>query len=197
MNTERTQDLTLAEVVDAITSRPKGKAPGHDDLPSEFFQETVEMTTPTLLLAFQAMLSLGHTLKSIKKGTITLISKSGDHSKLGNWRPITLLGSISKILVRRIQAHLPIVIRPNQTGFVMGRSILDNNFLALESLEWATKSRKDLVFLLLNFEKTFDKIEWGFLFIALSKLSFSPKWIRWISSLYWLTSSSVQGQWKT
>jgi hypothetical protein len=54
--------------------------------------------------------------------------------KTGNWRPITPLGSIYNILAetlaKRIQEFLPFVITPNQTGFVQGRSILDNNFLA-------------------------------------------------------------------
>jgi hypothetical protein len=41
-------------------------------------------------------------------------------------------------------------------------------------------------------EKTFDKIEWGFLFPTLSKLGMCPTWIQWISSLYWLVSPSVK-----
>jgi hypothetical protein len=69
---------------------------------------------------------------------ITLISKLRDHSKLGNWCPITLLKNIYKILAKtlakRIQEFLLLVIKPNQTGFVKGRSILDNNFLAQEAL---------------------------------------------------------------
>ncbi len=52
----------------------------------------------------------------------------------------------------------------------MGRNILDNNFLAQESLEWAVESGQDLVLFLLDFEKAFDKIEWGFFFLAMSKL---------------------------
>ncbi len=84
------------------------------------------------------------------------------------------------------------MIKPNQTGFVMGKNILNNNFLAQESLEWAIESELDLVLLLLNFEKAFDRIEWGFLFTAMSKLGFSPKWTKWVSSLYWLASSSVK-----
>jgi hypothetical protein len=44
----------------------------------------------------------------------------------------------------------------------MGKNILDNNFLAQESFEWAIKNEQDLILLLLNFEKAFDKIEWGF-----------------------------------
>jgi hypothetical protein len=142
------------------------------------------------------MLARGLTSEYINKGMITWILKSGDHSKLGNWRPITLLGNIYKILVKtlakRIQEFLPLVIKPNQTGFVEGRSILDNNFLAEEVLVWVAKSGQDLVLLLFDFEKTFDRIQWGFLFPTLSKLGFCPTWIKWISSLYWLASSSVK-----
>jgi hypothetical protein len=87
---------------------------------------------------------------------------------------------LAKTLARRIQADLTEVIRPNQTGFVEGRSILDNVFLAQESLGWAEESDQDLVLLLLDFEKAFDKIEWGFLFKALDKLGFSPTWVSWL-----------------
>jgi hypothetical protein len=66
----------------------------------------------------------------------------------------------------------------------MGKNILDNNFLAHESFKWVVENEQDLVLLLLNFEKNFDKIKWGFLFTTLSKLGFSPKWIKWVSSLY-------------
>jgi hypothetical protein len=84
------------------------------------------------------------------------------------------------------------VIRPSQTGFVEGRSILDNTFLAQEAQEWAEESNQDLVLLLLDFKKAFDRIEWSFLFEALAKLGFCPKWIRWVSSLYTSASSTIK-----
>jgi len=90
------------------------------------------------------MLARGLTWEHINEGMITLIPKSGEHLELGNWRPITLLGSINKIiaktLARRIQEYLPFVIRPFQTGFVEGRNILDNNFMAQEALVWSPSS---------------------------------------------------------
>jgi hypothetical protein len=61
-----------------------------------------------------------------------------------------------------------------QTDFVEGRSILDNTFLAQEAQDWAEESNQDLVLLLLDFEKAFYRIEWGFLFEALAKLGFCP-----------------------
>ncbi len=199
MNALLTMSLTLKEVFDSISSSPKGKAPEYDNIPTEFFQECAEEVAPTLLKAFSAMLNLGETSAQINKGLITLIPKSGDHSKLGNWRPIMLLGSVYKILTKtlagRIQAWAPPpphIIRPNQTGFVEGKSILDNTFLTQESLEWAIESNQDLVLLLLDFKKPFDRIEWSFFFTALTKLGFNNKWIQWVRSLYHSTSSTIK-----
>ncbi len=89
-----------------------------------------------------------------------------------------------------------LVIRPNQIGFVEGKNIFDNIFLAQVSLDWAIESDQDLVLLLLNFEKAFDKIKWDFLFPALSKVGFSPKWIKWIFPLL-VRFIINQGQWRS
>jgi hypothetical protein len=196
MNERLTRDLTIKEVLGAIRALPKGKALGHDGVPMEFFHEFANEVALTLFHAFTAMLSASSTSAHVNKGIITLIPKSGDRSRLNNWRPITLLGNIYKILAktlaRRIQADLTEVIRPNQTSFVEGRSILNNVFLAQESLGWAKESDQDLVLLLLNFEKTFDRIEWGFLFKTLDKLGFSPTWVSWVASLYREATSAIK-----
>jgi len=61
-----------------------------------------------------------------------------------------------------------------------------------EALDWVVESNNNLVFLLLDFEKTFDRIEWDFFFPALSKLSFSPEWVKWVSTLYWHSISKIK-----
>jgi len=116
-NSFLTQKLTLAEVLNAIHALPKGKAPGHDNVPMEFFHECAQDVAPDLLNAFTAMLKAGETSPFINKGQITLIPKLGDQARFDNWRSITLLGSLYKILVkvlaRRVQIVFPHVIRPN------------------------------------------------------------------------------------
>ncbi len=96
----------MKEILDAITSMPRGKALRCDGVPTKFFQEFTEEIAPTLLKAFTTMLNLGETSIQINKGIITLIPKSRDHSKLGNWHPITLLGSLYKILAKTLARRL-------------------------------------------------------------------------------------------
>jgi hypothetical protein len=133
-NKELTQELTLKEIQEAILVMSKDKALGCDGIPTEFFQEFMSKVSPTLLQAFSAMLRNGETSELFNKGLIILIPKSGDQARIGNWRPITLLGSLfnilAKTLVKRLQTFLLSIIRPSQTGFVEGRCILDNTFLA-------------------------------------------------------------------
>ncbi len=116
-NSLLTQKLTLVEVHGAIRALPKGKAPGHNGVPMEFFHECAQEVAPDLLNAFTAMLKAGETSPFNNKGQITLIPKSGDQARLGNWRPITLLDSLYKILAKllagRVQTVLPHIVRPN------------------------------------------------------------------------------------
>jgi hypothetical protein len=196
MNERLVKDLSLEDITEAIRALPKGKAPGHDGIPIEFFQEFEAEIAPTLLLAYTAMFRSGATSTFINKGIITFIPKSGDRAKLNNWRPITLLGSIYKILAKtlasRLRTELNEIIRPNQTCFMEGRSILDNVFIVEEGLGRAEESNQDLVLLLLDFEKAFDRIEWGFLFKALEQLGFSQTWVHWVTSLYRKASSAIK-----
>jgi hypothetical protein len=196
MNERLIRDISLKDITEAIRALPKGKALDHDDIQMEFFQEFKSKIAPMLLHAYSTLLRTSATLAFINKGIITLIPKFGDMAKLNNWRPITLLGSIYKILAKtlasRLRTKLPEIIRPNQTSFVEGRSILDNVFMAQEGLGWAEESNQDLVLLLLDFEKVFDKIEWGFLFKALEELGFSQTWVHYVTSLYREATSTIK-----
>jgi len=71
-NASLTKDLTIRDILDAIKVLPKGKAPGHDGVPMEFFHEYAEEVAPTLLQAFATMLNSGATLASINKALITV-----------------------------------------------------------------------------------------------------------------------------
>ena len=74
------------------------------------------------------------------RGVITLVPKEdADLESLNNWRPITLLNLdykiVSKIIARRIEKVLPLLICSDQSGFVKGRYIGQNIRLINDILE--------------------------------------------------------------
>ena len=80
----------------------------------------------------------------------------------------------------RVQPFLNRLIRPNQIGFLKGRSILDNAFLSMEMMNWAIESKQPMVMLLLDFKKMNNKIELGFLERTMRAMGFNREWIKWI-----------------
>jgi hypothetical protein len=64
--------------------------------------------------------------------------------------------------------------------------------MAQEAFEWVEEDNQDLVLLLLDFKKAFDRIEWDFLFKALAVLGFNDTWVRWVKSLYKVASFAIK-----
>lgn len=112
-----------------------------------------------------------------------------------NYRPITLLNSSykvqAKLLASRLKPMLPTLIRPLQTGFVPRRSILDNIFTAEESLELAVETKQNLVLMLLDYKKAFDRVSWTFLKAIMAKIGFDDIFINWTTVLYQESESTV------
>jgi exonuclease III len=144
MNVSLTTAIMLTELHTTMKLLPNGKTPGSDGFQSDFFLALWETAGTDLLEVCQEALSSGCLHRDLNSGILCLIPKGGDKTNLRNWRPITLLGSIykciAKLLANRLQPLLTQLIRPNQTGFMKGRSIIDNVFLAIESMDWAIET---------------------------------------------------------
>lgn len=59
-------------------------------------------------------------------------------------------------------------------------------------MEWVEESDKKLVLLLLDFEKTFNHINWDFLFFVFQTLGICEQWIQWVLALYKVATSSIK-----
>ena len=81
---------SLKEVSECINTFKKGKAPGLDGLPLEFYQTFWRVVGPDLFqvfLEFQERKVMPH---SFRVGAVSLLYKKVDMEQLKNWRPITL-----------------------------------------------------------------------------------------------------------
>lgn len=73
---------------------------------------------------------------------------------------------ISKILSLRLKSVLHAVISENQSGFIPGRQITDNIFLAHEvfhSLKVRKRISENYMAVKTDVSKAYDRIEWKFL----------------------------------
>ena len=61
---------------------------------------------------------------------------------------------------------------------------MDNFCVFWEAIAVAVKSKQNLVVVLLDFEKTYDRVYWNFLEAIIHDMSFNTTWIKGVSSLY-------------
>ena len=68
---------------------------------------------------------------------------------------------------------------------------MDNIFCFHEAIARALTSHLPLACLLLDFEKAYDRVEWGFLEGSLQCLGFPDAWIRGVIAFYRYATSAI------
>ncbi|XP_057432300.1 uncharacterized protein LOC130725057 [Lotus japonicus] len=115
---------------------------------------------------------------------IALIPKHNNPSAVTDFRPISLIGSVYKlvfkVLASRLQGVAPLLVSENQFAFTHGRQISDCILIANEVVDFLKKREGGGFLLKLDFAKAYDNVEWGFLFDILKEMNFGERWINWI-----------------
>ena len=170
--------LSKDECLAFLKQMAKGKSPGSDGLPAEFYLAFWEILGQELVESLNCAFECGELTISQRRGIITLLPKKDkDKTVLDNWRPILLLNTDYKIATRaialRMSKVLPDIIHSDQTGYVKKRFIGQNiRLISLDVIERYQDSKIPGIALILDFKKAFDSIEWSFLFKALETFGF-------------------------
>jgi hypothetical protein len=146
-----------------------------------------EIATP-LVHMFNLSLSTGIFPSKLKMSRTVPIFKSGDPQKCDNYRPISLLSNISKILEKavaeRLMNHLKYnnLINENQFGFQPGVSTVHHltkltNYVAKE-----LNNKNFVIGIFLDLKKAFDVVPHKILIEKLKKLGIGGTEIMWFTN---------------
>ncbi|GJV61243.1 RNA-directed DNA polymerase, eukaryota [Tanacetum coccineum] len=187
--------VTYDEVKRAVWDCGANKSPGPDGFTFEFFRKFWKTLDQDVFQAVSDFFENGHIPRGCNASFIALIPKIHDAKIVKDFRPISLIGSIykiiTKILANRLCNVLPCLISEVQSAFVSNRNILDGPFILDELLQWCKHKRKRAMIFKVDFEKAFDSVKWDYLIDTLRAFGFGQKWCSWINGCFETATGSV------
>ena len=184
--------FTEEEILAAVSGLNDDKAPGPDGFPLAFWSFSWDFVKEEVMGFFKEFYQNDQFVKSLNATFLVLVPKGRTVVDLKDLRPISLVGSLykilSKVLANRIKRVMSLVISQSQNAFVEGRQILDTVLIANEAVDSTLRGKEKGILCKLDIEKAYDHIRWDFLMQMLERMGFGSKWIRWIN---WCISTAT------
>ena len=114
----------------------------------------------------------GRFVRSLNFTFLILIPKKVGTEDLRDFRLISLVGGLYKLLAKVLANRLKKVVSSAQNAFVEGRQILDVALIANEAIDSLLKRNESGVLCKLNIEKAYNHLNWNFLMLVMQRMGF-------------------------
>ncbi|RVW24688.1 Transposon TX1 uncharacterized 149 kDa protein [Vitis vinifera] len=155
-------DVLLGRGVSGLSELNGDKAPGPDGFPIAFWQFCWDFVKDEIMGFFKDFFERGKFVRSLNSTFLVLVPKKGGAEDLRDYRPISLVGGLYKILAKvlanRLKKVVSKVVSSSQNAFVEGKQILDAALIANEAIDSLLKGDETGVLCKLDLEKTYDHI---------------------------------------
>ncbi|CAH8638630.1 unnamed protein product [Dicrocoelium dendriticum] len=158
-------NFTAEAVLQKLTSLLKHSSPGVDTIRPEALGAAANQLTGTSAQFFQHCLDQHLVPAMCKLGIISPIHKGGSRTDPSNYRPVTLLPILSKVMESMFADALVCylencnLITPEQHGFRRQRSCTTNLLIARSSWTGAANAGEGVDVIYLDFSKAFDRLD--------------------------------------
>ena len=122
-STFKFQEIQITSVLKNLSKLKTNKSTGLDRITARLLKDAAVVIAPSLTQIFNLSLSSSTFPQIWKNGRVTPIFKSGERSDMTNYRPITVLPILSKILERFVHTQIynylteNKILTSNQFGF--------------------------------------------------------------------------------
>ena len=180
--------VKLADLVTCIKSLDATKATGLDGISPRIFKNAADIISPTLLQIINISLQSGHFPDSLKIAKIFPIHKGGPTDDPSNYRPISLLPVLSKLIEKHVTKHLfgylnkYDILHKSQSGFRKHHSC--NTALIKLVDTWLKCIDKGEVIgaIFFDLKKAFDIVNHNVLLKKLQVYKFDSIALDWVTS---------------
>ncbi|GKC85194.1 RNA-directed DNA polymerase, eukaryota, reverse transcriptase zinc-binding domain protein [Tanacetum coccineum] len=161
-------EVSNAEIKKAVWDCGTDKAPGPDGFSFGFYRRFWYLIEKDVCDAVRYFFIKGEIPNGCNASFIALIPKIPGANMVKDFRPISLVGSlykiISKILANRLVGVLSDIVSDVQSAFIAERQILDGPFILNEVLQWCKAKKKQALIFKVDFErrKAYDSLRWDF-----------------------------------
>jgi hypothetical protein len=176
------------QVLKLIQEIKTHKASGLANISATALKDAFSAVPDQIIHMFNASLSTGIFPDEWKEAVITPLHKGGDKSKLGNYRPISILPAPGKLLEKVMHAHIYNYLDKNniltnrQGGFRPGHSTVTSIAELTNAILNATNDGETTVAAYVDFSKAFDTVNHDILLRKLTKIGITGKTHDWIAN---------------
>ena len=173
--------ITQTPLKHSLANLKTNKAPGPDGITAELLQEGGDTLHEWLFVLITSIFETRIIPTQLETSEIITLFKKNDPLNCANYRPISLLNHVYKLVMQiiysRIKQDLIAVLPNNQAAYQPGRGTVEQIQIIQQIIEKAHKYQSPCVICFVDYTKAFDSVDQAKLWEVLSDYT-------WIDSAY-------------
>lgn len=181
-------EVNAKEIETIFSSFSNKNSSGYDEVPMTVLKTVKKELSQILSHLINSSFVTGKFPDKLKISKVVPIYKKGDKKEVSNYRPISLLPTISKVYERVVYNQLRTFLEDNQLldeiqhGFRSGRSVISASLSFIESIIESIDAKESCIAIFMDLSKAFDSVNHHVLIEKLKLLGIKSTSLAWFQS---------------